>query len=250
MRTTFCCVLISAGERARLKITTQDEDDTSLTSPRAPRLSRALGNIARFATIPKDMRHYSQPNRTQQRSLPVCSTTGFSSSFFSSPFSSSTLGIAFNGSDLRLPKFWTQQHKQVSNREIFKLAGSTNYETRIFLVMFWRLTFKNFRRKSLAWHSFEVWLSPVHLLAVTGLVLSSPTEENKTQTQKRLSLAKLKSQPMSTNHQWKLVRETTYNTLAKRLKTRKRNNPKLQRTGDRRNDSLAKRPVNNQLTGY
>ena len=248
MRTTFCCVLISAGERARLKITTQDEDDTRLASPRAPRLSR--GNFARFATIPKDMRHYPQPNRTQQWSLPVCSTTGFSSSFFSSPFSSSTLGIAFNGSDLRLPKFWTQQHKQVSNREIFKLAGTTNYETRIFVVMFWRLTFKNFRRKSLAWHSFEVWLSPVHLLAVTGLVLSSPTEENKTHTQKRLSLAKLKSQPMLVNHQWKLVNKTTCNALAKRLKTRKRNNPKLQRTGGRRNDSLAKRPVTNQLTRY
>ena len=109
------------------------------------------------------------------------------------------------------------EHSNINKREIFKLAGTTNYETRIFLVMFWRLTFKNFRRKSLAWHSFEVWLSAVHLLAVTGLVLSSPTEENKTHTQKRLSLAKLKSQPISTNHQWKLVNETTYNTLAKRL---------------------------------
>lgn len=170
---------MSAGERARLKITTQDEDDTRLASPRAPRLSRALGNFARFATIPEEMRHYPQPNRTQQWSLPVCSTTGFSSSFFSSPFSSSTLGIAFNGSVRRLPKFSTQQHEQVSNREISKLAGTTNYQPRIFLVLFWRLTFKNFWRKSLAWHSFEVWLSPVHLLAVTGLVLSSPTEENK-----------------------------------------------------------------------
>lgn len=179
MKTAFWCVLISAGERARLKITTQDEDDTCLASP------CVLGNFACFATIPQEMRHYPQPNRTQQWSLPVCSTTGFSSSFFSSPFSSSTLGIAFNGSVLRLPKFWTQQHEQVSNREILKFAGTTNYETRIFLVLFWRLTFKNFRRKSLAWHSFKVWLSPVHLLAVTGLVLSSPTEENKTHTHKK-----------------------------------------------------------------